>query len=211
MDREPYSRRTALKHMGLLMASVAGQEFLAGWLPSASLLAAGPAHMRATQEAEDSTTPAAPYVPRFFNSQEFLNIEILSEMIIPRDDKPGAKDARVADYIDFLVFSSAEFEPAMQAEWKDGLALLERLSQKEFGDTFAKISDEQRNRLLTAMSLPESDPNAKHEGFAFFRLAKEATVEGFYTSRVGLMEALEYKGLTYLSSFPGCTHPEHQS
>jgi hypothetical protein len=167
--------------------------------------------MHATQETEDSTTPAAPYVPQFFNSQEFLNIEILTEMIIPRDDKPGAKDARVADFIDFLVFSAAEFEPAMQTEWKDGLTLLERLSQKEFGDTFAKISDEQRTRLITEMSLPESDPNAKHEGFAFFRLAKEATVEGFYTSRVGLMEALEYKGLTYLSSFPGCTHPEHQS
>jgi hypothetical protein len=207
MSREQYSRRTALKHMGLLMASVAGQEFLAGWLPSARLLGADPAHMRSMQEAEDT----APYVPRFFNSQEFLNIEILTEMILPRDEKPGAKDARVADYIDFLVFSSAEFEPAMQTEWKDGLALLERLSQKEFDDDFGKISDEQRTRLLTAMSLPESDPNAKHEGFAFFRLAKEATVEGFYTSRVGLMEALEYKGLTYLSSFPGCTHPEHQS
>ena len=207
MSREQYSRRTALKHMGLLMASVAGQEFLAGWLPSARLLGADPAHMRSMQEAEDT----APYVPRFFNSQEFLNIEILTEMILPRDEKPGAKDARVADYIDFLVFSSAEFEPVMQTEWKDGLALLERLSQKEFGDDFGKISDEQRTRLLTAMSLPESDPNAKHEGFAFFRLAKEATVEGFYTSRVGLMEALEYKGLTYLSSFPGCTHPEHQS
>jgi gluconate 2-dehydrogenase gamma chain len=207
MSREQYSRRTALKHMGLLMASVAGQEFLAGWLPSARLLGADPAHMRSMQEAEDTV----PYVPRFFNSQEFLNIEILTEMILPRDEKPGAKDARVADYIDFLVFSSAEFEPAMQTEWKDGLALLERLSQKEFGDDFGKISDEQRTRLLTAMSLPESDPNAMHEGFGFFRLAKEATVEGFYTSRVGLMEALEYKGLTYLSSFPGCTHPEHQS
>jgi hypothetical protein len=193
------------------MACVAGQEFLAGWLPSGKLLGANPAHMRAMQESEDTTTPAAPYVPQFFNSQEFHNIEILSEMIIPHDDKPGAKDARVADYIDFLVFASAEFEPAMQTEWKDGLVLLEQLSQKEFGDAFAKISDEQRIRLLTAMSLPESDPNAKHQGFAFFRLAKEATVEGFYTSRVGLMEALEYKGLTYLSSFPGCTHPEHQS
>jgi len=210
MGREPYSRRTALKHLGVLMASVAGQEFLAGWLPSGKLFAAKPAHMRAMQETDD-TTPAPPYVPQFFNSQECNNGEILSEMIIPRDDKPGAKDARVADYIDFLVFSSAEFEPAMQTEWKDGLALLERLSQKEFGDAFAKISGEQRTSLLTAMSLPESDPNAKHEGFEFFRLAKEATVEGFYTSRVGLMDALEYKGLTYLSSFPGCNHPEHQS
>ena len=208
MGREPYSRRRALKNLGLLMASVAGQEFLAGWLPSSKISAASHAHMSSRYQGEDSVTP---YVPRFFNSQEFLNIEIMTEMVIPRDDKPGAKDARVADYIDFLVFSAAEFEPAMQTDWKDGLALLEQLSQKEFGNAFAAISDEQRNRLLTLMSLPETDSKAQHEGFAFFRLVKDATVDGFYTSRAGLMEALEYKGLTYLTTFPGCTHPEHQS
>jgi hypothetical protein len=150
-------------------------------------------------------------VPQFFTPEEFFNIEILSEMIIPRDDKPGAMDAHVADYIDFLVFSAAEFEPAMQTQWKQGLELLEQLSKREFGNVFAAISDEQRLQLITAMSLPESDAAAQHEGFPFFRLIKDATVDGFYTSRAGLMEALEYKGLTYLSSFPGCTHPEHQS
>jgi len=204
-----YSRRRALKHLGLLMGSVAGQQFLAGWLPSSMVLAAPDMKMEhSPQEREED---AAVYVPQFFTPEEFFNIEILSEMIIPRDDKPGAMDARVADYIDFLVFSAAEFEPAMQAEWKQGLALLEQLSKKEFGNVFAAISDEQRLQLLTAMSLPESDPTAQHEGFPFFRLVKDATVDGFYTSRAGLMEALEYKGLTYLSSFPGCTHPEHQS
>ena len=33
-----------------------------------------------------------------------------------------------------------------------------------------------------------TDPQAKHEGFAFFRLVKETTVEGFYSSRIGLMD-----------------------
>ena len=45
----------------------------------------------------------------------------------------------------------------------------------------------------------------------FYRLVKEMTVEGFYSSRVGLMDVLEYKGLTFLPEFPGCTHPEHQT
>jgi gluconate 2-dehydrogenase subunit 3-like protein len=198
------------------MASVAGQEFLAAWLPSAKVFAAASPgragkNMPGMGQAEDDSATAVPYVPRFFTAEEFFNIEILSEMIIPRDDKPGARDARVADYIDFLVFSAAEFEPAMQTDWKQGLALLERLCQKQFGAGFAAISNEQRTRLLTDMSLPESEPNAQHEGFPFFRLVKQATVEGFYTSRAGLMEALEYKGLTYLTTFPGCTHPEHQS
>jgi hypothetical protein len=217
VEEKSFSRRSALKHLGLLLASVAGQEFLAAWLPAANVFAAGSSGMPGKntggmqhEHQEGAGASVVPYVPRFFTSEEFFNVEILSEMIIPRDDKPGARDARVADYIDFLVFSAAEFEPAMQTDWKQGLALLDRLSQEQFGGAFAAISDGQRTRLLTAMSLPESEPKAQHEGFPFFRLVKDATVEGFYTSRAGLMEALEYKGLTYLTTFPGCTHPEHQ-
>ena len=206
-----YSRRSALQHIGLLMASAAGHEFLRNWLSSTQALATSSSDMESMHHMVDAASPAAPYVPHFFAAQEFRNVEILTEMILPRDNKPGAKDARVADYIDFLVFSAAEFEPGMQKDWADGLTVLERHSQKEFGHAFAEISDEQRHSLLTAMSLPETNPNAHHEGYAFFRLVKETTVEGFYTSRVGLMNALEYKGLSFLMSFPGCTHPEHQN
>ncbi len=68
----------------------------------------------------------------------------------------------------------------------------------------------EREDLLSEMSLPERDPRALHEGYAFFRLVKNMTVEGFYTSRIGLIEVLDYQGMNYLSEFPGCTHPEHQ-
>ena len=60
------------------------------------------------------------------------------------------------------------------------------------------------------MSLLEHNPKASHPGFAFYRLVMEMTVEGFYTSCVGVIDVLEYQGLTYLNEFPGCTHPEHQ-
>ena len=36
-----------------------------------------------------------PYVLQFFSAAEFATVEILTEMIIPVDDKPGAKAARV--------------------------------------------------------------------------------------------------------------------
>jgi len=44
----------------------------------------------------------------------------------------------VADYIDFVVFSAAEFEPSLQQEWNEGLVVLETLSQKSFQNRFAK-------------------------------------------------------------------------
>jgi gluconate 2-dehydrogenase gamma chain len=43
----------------------------------------------------------------------------------------------------------------------------------------------------------------------FFRLLKNLTADGYYTSRVGLLDELGYKGNTALSQFPSCTVPEH--
>ncbi len=36
------------------------------------------------------------------------------------------------------------------------------------------------------------------------------TIDGYYTSAIGIHKELEYKGNTALAEFPGCTHPEHQ-
>jgi gluconate 2-dehydrogenase gamma chain len=43
----------------------------------------------------------------------------------------------------------------------------------------------------------------------FFRLLKNLTADGYYTSRVGLLDELGYKGNTALPEFPRCTVPEH--
>ena len=43
----------------------------------------------------------------------------------------------------------------------------------------------------------------------FFRLIKNLTADGYYTSRVGLLEELGYAGNTALARFPACAVPEH--
>jgi hypothetical protein len=43
----------------------------------------------------------------------------------------------------------------------------------------------------------------------FFGLLKNLTADGYYTSRVGLLDELGYKGNTALARFPSCTVPEH--
>ena len=211
-DRE-VSRRSALKYLGLLSASAAGREFLIAWLPLPSVRAErrdelttirGMDHSRGEKEA------AAPYKPKFFNSDQFKTVETLTEMIIPADDQPGAKEAQVANYIDFVVFSAREFQPSLQQEWLAGLGFLDRESHQRFAKAFRLASDADRTQLLTDMSVPERDAKAQHEGSGFFALVKDMTVEGFYTSRVGLIDVLDYQGMNYMSEFPGCTHPEHQ-
>jgi len=212
MDHREISRRGVLKYLGFLATSAAGREFLASWLPSPAIAATGWNGLVALQEMRhsDETEHTAPYVPRFFKPNEFKVVELLTEMIIPTDDKPGAREAKVANYIDFVVISARDFEPSLQHEWMDGLAFLMAESQKQFGRAFRLASMKERINLLTEMSLPERDPGAHHPGYAFFRLVKNMTVEGFYTSRIGLIEVLDFQGMNYNSDFPGCTHPEHQ-
>jgi len=208
MNYQTVGRRTALKYFSMLAASAAGQEFLASWLPAAEGAAVAHAHHVAAQTADPSLATVG---PQFFSPEEYRSVEILTELIIPTDDQPGAKEAQVARYIDFVVFSAAEFKPELQKEWSQGLAALDKLSQQKHGQAFRDLSHAQQEALLTEMSLPEHDPKATHEGFAFYRQVKEMTVEGFYTSKIGLVDVLGYQGRTFLPEFLGCTHPEHQT
>jgi gluconate 2-dehydrogenase gamma chain len=214
MAEQVVGRRKALKYFGILAASAAGRNFLTGWVGSARAAtapgAASGAHGShvASSAADDS---AEAYVPRFFKPQEFETVDLLTELIVPTDDKPGAREAKVANFVDLVVFSAAEFRPSLQKEWSDGLAWLDKACKEKFGNDFRSAGPANRESLLTEMSLPERDSSAHHPGYDFYRLVKDMTVEGFYTSRVGLIDVLEYQGLTYLPEFPGCTHPEHQA
>jgi len=214
MNKGEVSRRGALKYFGLLAASAAGREFLASWFPIPGASADGQKDLATIHGMDHSSAEAeatAKYVPQFFKPEQFATVKLLAEMILPTDDDPGAKEAKVGDYIDFVVFSAREFEPSIQREWIEGLAFLDRESQKQFGKPFRSSSESDRVKLLTEMSLPERDPTAHHESYSFFRLVKDMTVEGFYTSNVGLIDVLNYQGMNYMAEFPGCTHPEHQS
>ncbi len=209
---KPIGRRSALKYFGFLSGSTAGLEFLSNWLPhgSGSLASPAPAglvNLAGNSQGAASASPAEPYSPRFFKLDEFRTVEILTEMIIPTDDQPGAREAKVANYIDFVVYSASEFEPSLQKQWIDGLAELNRESGQKYGKRFPELSGSQREAMLTAMSLPEHDPHAEHPGFPFYRTLKGMTVEAFYSSKVGLIDVLGYKGLAFLLSFPGCTNP----
>jgi gluconate 2-dehydrogenase gamma chain len=212
MKDDAVSRRSALKYLGILAASAAGREFLSTWLPQPVYGDGrnGLVAMPGMKHDITDSQPSAAYQPQFFKPEEFRTVEILTELIIPTDETPGAKETQVANYIDFVVFSAAEFRPSLQREWISGLGILDQESRAQFGKPFREASEADRTKLLALISAPERDPKAHHDGFAFFRVLKDMTVEGFYTSKIGLIDVLDFQGMNYMSEFPGCTHPEHQ-
>lgn len=67
----------------------------------------------------------------------------------------------------------------------------------------------QTNQDTIQNKQPEPDPGQiRSVGAAFFRVIKNLTADGYYTSQAGLVQELGYKGNTALAAFPECTH-EH--
>jgi hypothetical protein len=93
--------------------------------------------------------------------------------------------------------------------WTDGLAAVDAMSQSKNGVAFNKASKDQQIAILTEISKNEMKPSTLEE--KFFKAIKNMTIDGYYTSRIGIHQELKYKGNTYLKEFKGCTHPEHQS
>ena len=179
------SRRAALRAIGTGIGTVAALP----WLSDEGLLAF----------ARIQETNAAPQLKVLSRSQ-FKTLETLVEAIIPTDDRsPGAKQARVADYIDLLL---SEAEPALRLEWLGGLAALDAEATARFRAPFDRLGGGQLDTILRSISRNELAPKTPLE--TFFVMAKQATVRGYYTSNIGIHEELRYKGNQFLKEFVGC-------
>ena len=138
--------------------------------------------------------------PLFFTKEELALVDELTELIIPADDhSPGARAALVAGYIDFRL--SEAFEEKPRTLWRDGLKLIEQLSQEMHSKSFLASSPEQRVALLTRISQNETKPVKPEE--LFFKELKSRTAHAYYTSKIGIHTEMEYKGNVSLKEFVG--------
>ena len=161
---------------------------------------------------------AAPLVPRvatgtapplaagrFFEAAEMALLDELTEMIIPQDEHSGgARAAGVAAYVDGRLGDYDVSIPDLREErerWKAGLALVDAASREISGTSFLAASPEQRTAALTRLAAGEEDP--KTDGERFFVELKHWTAIGYYTSRIGIHDEMEYKGNTLLMEFSG--------
>lgn len=142
---------------------------------------------------------------KFLTPAQHRLVDVLSELIIPADSRsPGASAAKVADFIDLLLTGAADEE---QLVWREGLTALDALATSRFGRNFVACSADQQVAMLTEISTREFDPRTPLE--TLFSLLKERTLQGYYTSEIGIHQELRYQGNKFLTEFVGCTHPEH--
>jgi hypothetical protein len=118
------------------------------------------------------------------------------DIIIPRTDTPGAKDAGIPEFIDKLL--KDVYDKEGQERYINGLNAFEKASNDQFGKAFMKLDAPQRLQLVTKFhneaverERADTEPNRAARR-PFILMTKEMTLLGFFTSQVGASQVLQY-------------------
>lgn len=160
------------------------RDVLKGALAGAGVTAAQGQHTghTATAAAAKPGTSAS-WKPLLFDPHQAETVVTLSDLIIPATDTPGAKAARVVEYIDLLLNDGpADRRNAFLAGlgWLDGHAI------RTHNKPFVRCTQEQQIAMLKAMDGARDSDMAP--GGRFFQQIKGLTVSGYYTSKIGIDE-----------------------
>jgi gluconate 2-dehydrogenase gamma chain len=181
------SRRDALK---VLLAAPAATF---AWTEAEAAQAAASA-----QAARAAT--AKPFVPKFFTAAEYRLVNVLADIVIPKDERSGsATDAGVPEFMDFMMID----QPARQVAMRGGLAWLDVECQRRHDKIFLNCTDAERTAVLDDIAWPaKAKPDFAH-GVAFFTNFRDLTASGFWTTRMGI-DDLQYMGNRSVARWNGC-------
>ena len=128
-----------------------------------------------------------------FSKDDVAFLNEVAETIIPATSTPGAKEAKVGEFMTVMVNDC--YEEKDQAVFMEGMKKLDDASKKLNSKSFMDSTPEQRNALLVALDkeAKEYQKAAKPEDPKhYFTMMKQLTLSGFFTSEVGATKALRY-------------------
>jgi gluconate 2-dehydrogenase gamma chain len=142
------------------------------------------------------------YTPKFFSQRQYRTLQALCETIIPAEDgSGGAIEAGVPEFIDLLSSENPEY----QLKLGGGLMWLDSACSDRYGKVYLECSPEQQKQVLDQIAYRRNalaDPSLS-QGIDFFSFLRMMTVDGFFTSEIGI-RYLGYIGNKYMKSFAGC-------
>jgi len=132
-------------------------------------------------------------VNALFTENEVAMMNEVADTILPETSSPGAKAAKVGNFMSVMVLDC--YEESDQKVFKDGLKKIDELSEKQFNTSFSKAAPKERTELLTTLDKEQKDYQAKKlkdDPSHYFRMMKELTVLGYFSSKEGATQALRY-------------------
>jgi hypothetical protein len=172
-------RREAVKRVSFMLGGIA----LVG--SSSGLLAA----CGKAERAAVATTGAGAFSP-----EDIAFLDEMADTILPDTAKsPGAKAAKTGAFIALMVTDT--YSPEDQKIFRDGMTALDAASKTANGGaTFMAATPAQRTALLTTLDKEqfEFQKVRKEQPQHYFRMMKELTMLGFFTSEIGYTKAMRY-------------------
>ncbi|RTL58352.1 MAG: gluconate 2-dehydrogenase subunit 3 family protein [Sphingobacteriales bacterium] len=129
---------------------------------------------------------------KFFTPEEMATITVLADIIIPKDEVSGsASDAKVPDFIEFIVKDMPEHQTPMRG----GLRWLDLKCLNLYGKSFTGCTQQQQIEMVDQIAYPKKAKPENQQGVAFFNLMRNLTATGFYSTKMG-WDDIGYKGNT---------------
>jgi len=148
--------------------------------------------------------------PLFLDDHQNETLIILSDLIIPATDTPGAKEALVNRFID-LVLAAETHE--RQRAFLDSLGYLDGESMRRYKAAFRYLKRDEQDDLLHSLAYPRAASGWTGEaagpdiGHAHFEKLKQHIAGAYYSSQIGQRE-LGWDGNFAHGPYQGCEHPE---
>lgn len=120
-----------------------------------------------------------------FSASDHALLNEIADTIIPSTpDSGGAKDANIAAFMEEIVRDF--YTESERAAFMSGLSQLQILSRStSAGRDFEALSANERHALLLKFEKPNPTPE-------YFRMVKQLTVWGYFSSEIGSKQALNY-------------------
>lgn len=130
---------------------------------------------------------------KLFSKEDLTYLNEIAETILPETKSPGARFAQVGQFM--MVMVSDCYNEKEQLIFKDGMNKINDLSDKKFGKSYLKVTPEQRHELLVQLDKEQKKymkDKKEDEPVHYFRMMKELTLLGYFTSKPGCTQAKRY-------------------
>jgi hypothetical protein len=146
-----------------------------------------------------------------FNQDDLLLFNEIAEIILPRTDTPGAKDANVG--LMALILANDCYTAAQRDTFTNGLRAVDKHSQDKYGKAFLLLSPKQKTEFVQELDIQAKAFNTKqginwysaqpYERSAkdaqvqphYFTLLKQLTIFSFFTSEIGATKVLRFEAI----------------
>ncbi len=138
-------------------------------------------------------TTAASASRELFSASDVVLLDEIADTILPRPRRRARRRPASGQFIATMVTDT--YDPREQRVFRDGLGTLERESRKQNGGGFMASSPAQRLALLERLDR-EAIEYMRQPGSSdrphYFRMLKELTLLGYFTSEIGYTQAQRY-------------------